>query len=88
MADEKISAMPGAGALGGSELVPIVQGGVNVVTTPAAIAALAATAQGNYYANYGGTTPTPTPASGHPVAIDSSTGNGWIWSGSAWVNIF
>ena len=38
MADTKISAMSAAGALDGSELVPIVQGGANVRTTVTAIA--------------------------------------------------
>jgi hypothetical protein len=33
MADQKISAMPSAGPLTGAELVPLVQGGVNVQTT-------------------------------------------------------
>jgi hypothetical protein len=41
MANEKISAMPAASALTGSELLAAVQGGVNVRTTVAAAAALA-----------------------------------------------
>lgn len=41
MADIKISALGAASALGGTEEVPIVQGGVTVKTTTAAIAALA-----------------------------------------------
>lgn len=40
MADKKISALTAAGALTGTEEVEVVQGGVNVKTTPAAIAAL------------------------------------------------
>ena len=39
--NEKISDMPAAGALGGTELVPVVAGGVNKRSTPAAIALLA-----------------------------------------------
>jgi hypothetical protein len=42
----------------------------------------------NYYANYGGGNPTPVPASGTPLAIDSSNGFGYVWNGSAWVRIF
>lgn len=41
MADQKISALSAAGALGGTEAVPIVQAGSTVKTTVAAIAALA-----------------------------------------------
>lgn len=41
----------------------------------------------NYYANYGGGTPTPVPTSGVPIAVDSSTGATWVWSGAAWVKI-
>ena len=40
MADTKISAETAAGALTGSEIVPVVQGGVNKRTTTGAIAAL------------------------------------------------
>jgi hypothetical protein len=43
MADEKISALPGAGALAGTEPLPIVQGGVTKKTTVQDIADLAAT---------------------------------------------
>jgi len=39
MADEKISAMPTAGILDGTELVPIVQGGVNTKVTVAVLLA-------------------------------------------------
>lgn len=38
--DSPISALPAAAALDGSELLPIVQGGVTKVTTVAAVAAL------------------------------------------------
>lgn len=41
MADEKISAMPAAGALTGTEVIPAVQSGANVKATASAIAALA-----------------------------------------------
>lgn len=40
MADQKISAMPNATALAGTELVPLVQSGANVKSTPNAINAL------------------------------------------------
>jgi hypothetical protein len=43
MADEKISALPSAGALAGTEPLPIVQGGVTKKTTAQDIADLAAT---------------------------------------------
>ena len=38
MADQKISAMPSASTLTGAELIPLVQGGVNVQTTVTSIA--------------------------------------------------
>lgn len=43
MADTKISAMTSAGALDGTELIPVVQGGANVKATTQAIADLAGT---------------------------------------------
>ena len=35
--DEKISALPAASALGGTELIPMVQGGIDVAATPAQV---------------------------------------------------
>lgn len=43
MANQKISALPPAAALTGSELIELVQGGVNVKTTVAAVTANATT---------------------------------------------
>lgn len=48
MADKKISQLPAASALSGSELVPLVQGGSNVKATAQAIADLAAASNLNY----------------------------------------
>lgn len=48
MADQKISAMPNATALTGAELVPLIQGGANVKSTPNAINALV-TNHGSFY---------------------------------------
>lgn len=53
MADEKISAMPAAGALTGNEVVPLVQGGNNVKSLLSAILTFFAGAPGAI----GGTTP-------------------------------
>lgn len=47
MADKKVTELAAAGALDGSELVEAVQGGVNVQTTTADIAALAASGSGH-----------------------------------------
>jgi len=46
MADIPISQLPAAGALAGTEAVPIVQGGVTAQTTVAAIAAKGSTLPG------------------------------------------
>lgn len=48
MADQKISAMPNAAALTGTEQVPLVQSGANVKSTPNAINALV-TNHGSFY---------------------------------------
>lgn len=48
MADQKISAMPNSTALVGTELVPLVQSGANVKSTPNAINALV-TNHGSFY---------------------------------------
>ena len=48
MADQKISAMPNASALTGTEQVPLVQSGANVKSTPDAINALV-TNHGSFY---------------------------------------
>jgi hypothetical protein len=48
MADQKISAMPNATALTGTEQVPLVQSGANVKSTPSAINALV-TNHGSFY---------------------------------------
>ena len=48
MADQKISAMPNATALVGTELIPLVQGGANVKSTPNAINAIV-TNHGSFY---------------------------------------
>lgn len=48
MADQKISAMPDSAALTGSELIPLVQSGANVKSTPDAINALV-TNHGSFY---------------------------------------
>ncbi len=48
MADQKISAMPNSTALTGSELIPLVQSGANVKSTPDAINALV-TNHGSFY---------------------------------------
>jgi len=40
------------------------------------------------YFNWGGIAPTVTPTIGNPFTIDSSTGMGWVWSGTAWINVF
>src|SRR5215469_2536081 len=45
MATETISAMPNAASLAGTELVPIVQGGLNVKTTTSAISILGVAAE-------------------------------------------
>ena len=82
--DEKISVMTPASALTGAELVPLVQGGANVRTTTAALVNGGVAG----YFNWGGIAPTVTPTIGNPFTIDSSTGMGWVWSGTVWVNIF
>lgn len=88
MADEKISQMPDASALDGSELVPVVQGGANVKTTTAAIAALApGSAQSVYVRNFSGVTPNVTPV-GEAVGWDTSNGAGWGYDGSTWIRFF
>ena len=84
MADTKISAMGNAAALTGTEQVPIVQGGNNVKATVNQLQA----AVGNLYANYAGVAPVAAGVSTGQIAIDSSTGMGWVWSGAAWINIF
>ena len=48
MADQKISAMPNATALTGAEIIPLVQSGANVKSTPDAINALV-TNHGSFY---------------------------------------
>lgn len=40
------------------------------------------------YANYGGLAPSAAGTCVSQLAVDSSTGMGWIWSGTAWVNVF
>jgi hypothetical protein len=42
---------------------------------------------GSTYNNYAGVAPVTTPATGS-LAIDSSTGNGWVYSGSSWIRLF
>jgi hypothetical protein len=43
---------------------------------------------GGLYQNFGGVAPVPAGTAVGQLATDSSTGMGWVWSGSAWVNVF
>ena len=55
MANEKISSLPAAIALTGTEFVPIVQGGINVKSTPAAFVSNGSLALSGTTLNYTGT---------------------------------
>jgi hypothetical protein len=62
---------------------------------PAVIAYLLASGTGgtgggtsNLFANYGGAAPVAAGSSAGQIAVDSSTGKGWMWSGTAWINLF
>lgn len=75
MPDTKISAMTDAGALTGSEQLPVIRGGVNYRTTPAGIVALAV----------GITGPQGAPGQSYGSALLS--GGGAIWTGTLSVTI-
>lgn len=40
------------------------------------------------YQNFGGVAPVAAGTTTGQLAIDNSTGQGWVWSGSAWVSLF
>jgi len=67
MADEKISALTSAGALAGTEPLPIVQGGVTKKTTVQDVANLKATPNIQQVLNEGDTSTTP-------IIIDDGSG--------------
>jgi hypothetical protein len=85
MADEKISAMPLAGALTGTEVLPMVQDGENVKVAVATIVNFSA--QAVYVRNFAGIAPAVTPT-GEAIALDTSSGFGWGYDGSAWTRFF
>ena len=81
MANIKISALPAAAALTGTEAVPVVQSGVTVKTTAAAIAATGTTPTLNLVTTAGNST-TPSivfkaSGSGSTAYVSNSTGN-WL----------
>jgi hypothetical protein len=42
----------------------------------------------NLYQNFGGVAPAVAGTQTGQWAIDSSTSNGWVWSGTVWINVF
>jgi len=42
----------------------------------------------NLFQNFGGVAPAASGTAVGQWAVDSSTGKGWMWSGTAWVQIF
>lgn len=73
MADTKISALGNASALGGTEQIPAVQGGVNVKLTPAQLATYLGTNSGTY---------TPTGTNVANAGTITSDGAQWLRVGN------
>src|SRR6266404_2535446 len=87
MADQKISQLPGAAALTGTELIELVQGGANVRSTATAIGALAPSSfvqllglSGNLLWNQ--TRPAPRSSSGVQPAGVGTIASNWQAAGS------
>lgn len=84
MANEKISQMPDAATLDGSELVPLVQSGDNVKTTVSALTGISGSV---FVQNFSGIAPVLTPV-GQAIALDTSSGAGWGYDGTTWIRFF
>lgn len=82
--DEKISAMPAAVAVGATDVIPIVQGGVNKTVTGAVLATCIGLPQS--YAAPGGTNPTGilTARGATDFAINTTDGSFYLFFNGAW----